>query len=136
MKPMKRILSVDDEVAILRCFDRALTAAGYDITTTSDPLQALDIIRDKDFDLIMLDVRMPKTSGFEIYQQVKKKGKPVSVLFVTAYPASFSAKSEPLIQMWQNEFSDGNTDILYKPFDISTLVEKVDALIGPPEGEE
>lgn len=130
---MKRILSVDDEEAILRCFERALKAKKYDITTSCDADEALDILTKQDFDLIMLDVRMPKANGFEIYQQIRKKKKPVAVLFVTAYPASFTAKSEPMVRMWEEEFVDGNTDILYKPFDIDTLIEKVEGLIGPAE---
>lgn len=133
---MKTILSVDDEEAILKCFERALKFKGYDITTTTDTDAALEMLAKRDFDLIMLDVRMPKANGFEIYQQIKKKGKPVSVLFVTAYPASFSAKSEPIVRMWEDEFADGNTDILYKPFDIDTLIEKVEGLIGPAEDTE
>lgn len=133
---MKKILAVDDEEAILGCFERALEIEGYTVSTTSDSDKALDIISKKDFDLIMLDVCMPKVDGFEIYQQIKKKGKPVAVLFVTAYPASFSTRSEPIVRMLENEFSDGNTDILYKPFDIATLIEKVEGLIGPAEGAD
>ena len=132
---MKKILSVDDEEAILRCFERALKAKGYDITTTSDPDNALDLVGKETFDLIMLDVRMPKINGFDLYQLIKKKNKPVSVLFITAYPASFTTNSEPLVRMWEEQFSDGNTDILYKPFDIDTLIEKVEGLIGPAEGD-
>ena len=133
---MKKILSVDDEEAVLRCFERALKAKKYDIKTCSDSEQALAILEKEDFDLIMLDVKMPKANGFEIYEQIKKKKTPVAVLFVTAYPASFAAKSEPMVHMWREEFSDGNTDILYKPFDIDTLVEKVEGLIGPAQEDE
>lgn len=129
---MKRILSVDDEEAILECFEAILTAKGYDITTTNDSDKALDILGKEDFDLVMLDVRMPKANGFEIYRRLKKKNKPAAVLFVTAYPASFSLKSEPIVRMWEEQFSDGNTDVLYKPFEVDTLIKKVEGLIGGP----
>lgn len=132
---MKRILSVDDEEAMLRCFERALKAKGYSVTTASSAEKALEILTREDFDLITLDVRMPGTNGFELYELIRKKNKPVAVLFITAYPASFSAKTEPVVTMWTEQFSDGNTDILYKPFDIDTLTEKVSGLIGPAEDE-
>lgn len=129
---MKRILSVDDEPAILKCFQRALGRQGYDMITTNDPAEALKIIREQDVDLVMLDIRMPKINGFDIYQELKNQKKDkVPVLFVTAYPSSFSVQSEPLVQLWKQEFADGNTDILYKPFELETLIEKVDGLIGP-----
>ena len=133
---MKRILAVDDEEPILKCFERALRARGYYIRTTSDPDEALEILKNEDFDLVMLDVRMPKTSGFEIYGQIKRKGRAMAVLFVTAFPASFTAKSDSIAQMWTEQFSDGNTDILYKPFELQTLNEKVEALIGPADALE
>ena len=53
------------------------------------------------------------------------------MLFVTAYPGSFNMKSQEMVDMWQSEFADGMTDILYKPFDIDVLYEKVEGLIGP-----
>jgi len=130
---MKRILSVDDEAAILRCFEKALKMKGYQVTTTSDPHEALRIIREEDVDLITLDVRMPAMSGFEIYEQLKTKKGPVPVLFVTAYPASFTAESDAVVRMWTEQFAEGLTDILYKPFDVDTLIEKVEGLIGTSE---
>jgi len=133
---VKRILCVDDEGVILECFERTLGIKGYTVSTTSDSEKALEIIGKEDFDLIMLDVNMPKANGFEIYEQIKKNNKPVAVLFVTGYPASFTSQSEPVAHLWKDEFSDGNTDILYKPFHIETLIEKVEGLIGPVEGSD
>ena len=133
---MKQILCVDDEVNILKTMKIALENHGYEVLATDDPSQAVRLVRERDIDLVTLDIRMPKISGFDIYKDLKKKKRPVPVLFVTAYTASFSTNSRDLVKMWKDEFSDGTTDILYKPFDIETLMEKVVSLVGPPSQDE
>lgn len=127
---MKRILSIDDEPAILDCLVKALSTQGYEVVSTTDPDEGLRILREEgNLDLVTLDIRMPGRSGFEVYREYRKICK-LPALFVTAYPRSFNIESDEVMQMWQNEFADGTTDIVYKPFDLSTLFEKVEALIG------
>lgn len=132
---MKTILSIDDEAAILSCFSDALQTRGYAVRTTTDPDKGIRIIReDADLCLVMLDVKMPGKNGFEIYEEFKQF-RDLPVLFVTAYPKSFTSESDQITRMWQEQFADGTTDILYKPFDLMTLFEKVAGLIGDA-GEE
>ncbi|MBN2302171.1 MAG: response regulator [Lentisphaerae bacterium] len=129
----KKILSIDDEPTMLTCLKNALTSRGYEFCMTTDPDEGLKIIReDKSLSLAMLDVRMPKKDGFQIYTEFREFRK-LPVLFVTAYPKSFTTNSDDIVDMWQKEFADGTTDIVYKPFDLDTLFEKVQALIGPAE---
>ncbi len=133
---MKNILSVDDDPRILLCYKTMLNDRGYEVFTTTDPLKVSDLLKKHEFDLIMLDVRMPKKDGFQIFKELKEKYSQVPVLFVTAYQKSFSLNSDNMLDMWRNEFADGNTDILYKPFDMDTLYDKVDALLGEPGADE
>lgn len=133
-KTSKRILSVDDDPSILDCYETALKKKGYDIIVTSDPDEVARIIRDEDLDLVMLDIRMPKRNGLDIFKELKKRKNELPILFVTAYPRSFCMESEETADMWENEFADGNTDILYKPFDLDALYEKIEGLIGPADG--
>ncbi|MFO7870575.1 MAG: response regulator [Kiritimatiellia bacterium] len=130
---MNKILSIDDEPAMLRCLQGVLEHEGYKLAVTSDPEEGLRILReDESICLALLDIRMPGKNGFEIYREMRKFRK-VPVLFVTAYPKSFNSKSDHIVRMWKEEFADGTTDILYKPFNAATLVEKVEGLIGSPE---
>lgn len=128
---MKKILCVDDEVAMLQCLKTALEAEGYEAVCVSEPEQVLATMRTTKVDLVLLDVRMPGLSGIDVYNQLRKQT-PVPVLFVTAFHRSFNMDSEPMVQMWQEEFAEGTTDILYKPFDIAELRDKIRALIGEP----
>jgi CheY-like chemotaxis protein len=130
---MKNILAIDDEPEILRCFVDALKLRGYGTTTTTDPEAGIRMLRDgAEVDLLLLDVKMPGKNGFEVYREVREF-RSVPVLFVTAYPSSFTAGSDEVHRMWQEQFSDGATDILYKPFDLTTLFNKIEGLIGGPD---
>lgn len=130
-----KILSIDDEPAILKCIEQALSGQGYELHVTSDAEEGLKMLKeDTSIDLALLDIRMPKKNGFDIYREVRKFRK-LPVLFVTAYPGSFTAKVDEVVEMWKNEFADGTTDIIYKPFDLALLFEKVESLIGRIEAE-
>ena len=127
----KIILSIDDDPKILQAIGSAIQQKGYDILTTTDPNEVGKILGEHDVDLVMLDVRMPQKSGFEVFREVKKKKPKLKVLFVTAYPKSFSVRNEDMLKMWKQDFADGETDIMYKPFTLDILYEKIDGLIGP-----
>ncbi|MBN1557207.1 MAG: response regulator [Lentisphaerae bacterium] len=130
---MKTILSVDDERIILDCMRDALQVKGYRVLTTPDPHEGLRMLIERgDIDLAILDIKMPGMTGFDLYRRFRRQRK-VPVLFLTAYPKSFNLKSNDVLDMWQTEFADGTTDIMYKPFDLSVLYEKIAGLIGPAE---
>lgn len=128
---MRKILSVDDDPQILQAFEAAIRQKGYDILTTTDPNAVGKILGENDIDLVMLDVRMPQKSGFDVFRELKKKNPKLKVLFITAYPKSFSMRNEDMLKMWQQDFADGETDIMYKPFVLDVLYRKIEGLIGP-----
>ena len=133
---MKKILSIDDEPLVLKCIENVLKKHGYELRITSDPEEGLKILKeDNTINLLLLDIMMPGKNGFELYGELRKIRK-IPVLFVTAYPRSFSTKSDSVADMWKNEFADGTTDIIYKPFNLSTLLEKVEGLIGGPDDKD
>ena len=87
----KRVLSVDDDESVLKCMKALLDGQGFDVRVTADPAEALEIIREEELDLVTLDIRMPKITGFDVYKarkEVKRAATPVR--FVTAYPGSFT----------------------------------------------
>lgn len=127
---MKKIVSIDDEPMMLKCLDKILRNQGYELFVTSDPDEGIKVIRDDPaVCLALLDIKMPRKNGFDIYREVREFKK-IPVLFVTAYPKSFTTNSSEVVRMWKEEFADGTTDIIYKPFDLDTLYEKVEGLIG------
>jgi two-component system OmpR family response regulator len=131
----KNLLAIDDEPNMLKCLEKALEAKGYKLFVTDDPEEGLNIFKKEDISLVLLDIRMPQKSGFDIYKEFREIRR-LPVLFVTAYPKSFTAASNEIVDIWTKEFSDGNTDIVYKPFDLDTLYDKVEGLIGEAQEEE
>jgi DNA-binding response OmpR family regulator len=129
---LKRILSIDDDPKILKAFESAIQQKGYEILTSTDPNDGAKLLGEQSFDLVMLDVRMPEKSGFDVFRELKKKNPKLKVLFVTAYPKSFSVRNDDMLKMWKQDFADGETDIMYKPFALDVLYQKIEGLIGPP----
>lgn len=127
---MKTILSIDDEPEILRCFQDALQYRGYRVLTANDPDAGIALLRaTPDVQLLLLDIKMPRKDGFAVYREIRAF-RHLPVLFITAYPKSFNADSDEVVALWREEFADGTTDILYKPFGLEDLFGKVEGLIG------
>jgi DNA-binding response OmpR family regulator len=131
---VKKILSIDDEPLMLKCLEKSLQSRGYQLFVTDDPAEALRIYTTEDIALVLLDIRMPKKSGFDLYREFRQIRK-VPVLFVTAYSKSFTTRSADVAKMWREEFAEGTTDVIYKPFDLQLLFDKVEALIGGPDAD-
>lgn len=132
---MKTVLALDDDPEILKCIKLALESRGFQCTTKTDYNEFFELIHAHSFDLVILDVRMPQHSGFEVLKKLRHN-RTTPVLFVTAYSGSFTLKSKNVLDLWKQEFADGNTDILYKPFTLASLTEKVEALIGTAGGKK
>lgn len=81
----KRILIVDDDHDIARLFKITLERAGYIVDVFNDPLASLSNYKAGEYDLLLLDIRMPQMSGFELYYKIKEIDDKVKVCFITAF---------------------------------------------------
>ena len=79
-----RILVVDDEPYLTRVSTLALEYHGFKVDTFNDPQEALSKFKPGSYDLIILDIKMPKMDGFELYHEIKKKDNNAKVCFLTA----------------------------------------------------
>lgn len=86
MAAKKRILAVDDDPTALNALRQILTQKGYDVTTAASGEEALSLIASQDFDLALLDVAMPRTSGYDVCRQIRadERTKDLPVVFLTA----------------------------------------------------
>lgn len=82
---MKKILVVDDEPDITASIKNGLQRKGFEVDTYNDPTDALSNFRPDTYDLLLIDIRMPKMNGFELYREVKKKSSDVRICFFTAF---------------------------------------------------
>lgn len=82
----RSVLVVDDEAPICRALDRILRAAGFAVTTATDPMQALDAIMHEPFDVVLSDVMMPKMSGVDLLRVLRTYDLDVPVILMTGNP--------------------------------------------------
>ena len=80
----KRLLIVDDEQDIILPLHYLFQESGFEVVSFIDPLLALEHFRPHYYDLLILDIKMPKMNGFELYRQIRKKDNGVKVCFLTA----------------------------------------------------
>lgn len=113
---MARILIVEDEVLINKHVTDELTYIGHKCSSAFDGEEALALINSNAYDLIILDVMLPKISGFELMKHIKK----VPVIFVTA-------KSDLNDRL--NGLELGADDYIVKPFEMPELLARVRALL-------
>jgi two-component system OmpR family response regulator len=113
------ILVVDDEIAIRDLISEVLSIAGYEVTTSGDGLEALNLIRKNKFKAILLDVNLPKLDGFAILEKVRE-----------------SAPTQPIIMLSARTDKDdvthglrlGADDYVRKPFSVEELILRVENL--------
>jgi len=79
----KRILIVEDEVAIVRSMTLKLVSSNFDVTAVYNGEDALNILQKGKFDLILLDLMMPKIDGFGVLAQMKARGDKTPVIVLT-----------------------------------------------------
>ena len=82
---MTKILVVDDEPDITTSLKNGLQRKGFEVDAYNDPTDALSNFKPDFYDLLLIDIRMPKMSGFELYREVKKKSNNVKICFFTAF---------------------------------------------------
>ena len=115
---MIEILIVEDEKPISDLIRLNLMKAGYTCTCAFDGMEAADILEERNFDLIILDVMLPKLNGFELMEYIKPLGIPV--IFLTA-KASLDDRLRGL--------TSGAEDYMIKPFEIVELLARVNIVL-------
>jgi DNA-binding response OmpR family regulator len=113
-----RILLVDDEQDIASAFTMGLEQYGFEVDGFNDPEDALSSFRAGWYGLLLLDIRMPKINGFELYKKLRNKDVNAKVCFMTAYELYYEAlkKDYPTLDLGC---------FIQKPITIDDLVKHV-----------
>lgn len=120
-----RILLVEDEESLLDAIKLNLELDGYSVTPVMNGRKALDEIRAKRFDLVILDVMLPEMDGFTICQTVRLENNEVPILFLTA-------KNSAEDRIFGLKI--GADDYLTKPFNLEELLLRVQILLKRSKG--
>ena len=81
------ILIVDDDKDVCEYLQDFLTADGYSVTVVNDPTTALDALREREYHVVVLDLMMPKLSGIDLLEQIRKVDDDIAVIILTGYPS-------------------------------------------------
>lgn len=115
-----KILLAEDEVDLNNVVTRYLKKNGYSVDSVLDGEEALDYLEYSEYDLLILDIMMPKVDGFEVIKKLRDKGNHTSVLMLTARDsADDKVKGLDL----------GADDYIVKPFDFNELLARIRAVV-------
>ena len=119
---MKRIFLVDDDYDHTITFKVGLELAEFEVDAYNDSAIALSKFKPDYYDLLLIDIKMPKIDGFELYEKIRKIDNKVMVWFITAYETYYKALKE-VSSTSKGEMSSG--PVIEKPIEIDKLVKQI-----------
>ena len=115
-----RVLFVEDEIAILKVTQRFLEKLGYEVTATSDPNQALSLLSEAPYDVVVSDVVMPGLDGPTMVAEARRQLPELKVIFVSGY-------TDDRLQGLDEE--SGRDGFLKKPYSIPELAGLIEKTV-------
>ncbi len=119
----KRILVVEDEVIVREALQEWLTEEGYEVEVVGDGNRALEAIDNRDFGLVILDLKLPEKDGLKVFREAKARRPELLGVIITAYPSAKTAAEAMQL---------GILNYLPKPIDLQVLNQILRKTLGPP----
>jgi CheY-like chemotaxis protein len=116
------ILLVEDEAPARYALARILRNQGHEVMEAADGQEALTLLEQYNFDLVITDVAMPKVTGFALVAQMRVKWPEIPILLLTAYLSPDASRA----------LLGGNVEFLPKPVDHNELIARVERLATSP----
>ena len=121
MESKKKVLIVDDEPQIGKVFGLKLKLSGFEVASTVSGAEAIELVRNQKFDIMLLDVLMPDVTGMEVLDSVREFSQ-IPIILFTARPDIFEIAKR-----------FGATDYISKPINPEQLVKKINTVLGIPD---
>jgi len=121
MADKSRILVCDDEDALRTILSSELAGAGYDVATAADGEEGITEVKNQKFDLVLLDIKMPKKDGFEVLKYIKKEQPAVKVIMLTGFADLKNAIESKKY---------GAEDFVSKPYDLVDLLTTIERVLS------
>ncbi len=120
---MKKILLLDDNIEVILLYNTLVGRLGHSVRTSSKPEEALKMIEEENFDLIITDLKMPKMGGIEFIERVRELGCEAKIIVITGYPTLQDAQKFNKFKVYK---------CLLKPVLIKTLEQTIEAALADP----
>ncbi|HET9807302.1 MAG TPA: response regulator [Nitrososphaeraceae archaeon] len=124
----KNILIIDDDQDITNLFQIFLEYNGYRVNAFTDPIDALYSFRRNVYDLVLLDLKMPKINGMLLYQKLKNIDPDLLFCFITA--------NKEYIEHLKKSNSNIEKIVIYKPIHLSELRDKIHLILANHEQQD
>ena len=111
-----KILIIDDDETMCSLFKDTLEVVGYKVTTISDSIMGLELVKKENYDLVFLDLKMPVMDGSEIFRQIRESKPELPVTIITGYPDS---------DLMMRALAYGPLVVISKPFSSSDILTAV-----------
>lgn len=115
-----KILLLEDDINLSEIVEEHLTDEGYSVDLATDAQQGLDLAYEKNYDLWILDVKVPLGDGFSLLKELRKSGKMTPAIFLTSLNTADDLKEG---------FNSGCDDYIKKPFELSELSLRVENIL-------
>jgi two-component system, OmpR family, response regulator ChvI len=123
----RKLLLVDDEKDLTSLLFTILRKSGYEVVFFNDPLMALERFKPRYYDLMILDIRMPKMNGFELYRQIRRMDNRVKVCFLTAI-GEFKEYEQYRKEVYPKL---GERHFITKPVSNQELIGRINEMLTP-----
>lgn len=120
------ILIVDDSTSVRKMVESALRFKGYAVVAAADGLEALDALERERFDLLVLDINMPRMDGLALLKTVRERAEWASLPVLMLSTEGQESDRDQALAL-------GATDYMVKPFKPTQLLERVAAVLAPGE---
>jgi len=126
MTTIKKIFLVDNEIDITYALENALENYGFKVDSFNDPILALDNYKINFYDLVILDIKMPKMDGFELYIKLREKDPKVKICFLTASELFYEEFRNARLKLGEKV---GEEYFIQKPIKTEDLIKKINTLM-------
>jgi CheY-like chemotaxis protein len=126
MTTIKKIFLVDNEIDITYALENALENYGFKVDSFNDPILALDNYQTNFYDLVILDIKMPKMDGFELYVKLREKEPKVKICFLTASELFYEEFRNARLKLGEKV---GEEYFIQKPIKTEDLIKKINKLM-------
>ncbi len=116
----KKVLLLEDDVMLNETVEEYLQEQGYDVECVEDGEEALDLIYENSYDILLLDVKVPQMNGFDLLTEIRKREITTPAIFITSFDS---------IDDLSKGYESGCDDYIRKPFELKELLVRMETIL-------